>query len=136
MLPGVRDRVRRFFEADPHGAVAVYLFGSTARGEETARSDIDIAVLFDAAPAPTLAGPRLTLEGELERALGRRVGLIDLQSAPADLVHRVLRDGEVLLDRDRARRLRFEVARRNEYFDLEPVRRRYRRLPSGVGPAR
>jgi predicted nucleotidyltransferase len=127
MAADLRARIEAFFRADPHGVVAVYIFGSAARGDDTARSDIDIAVLFDTPPEPTLAGPRLTLEGELERILGRPVDLIDLASAPADLVHRVLRDGDVVVDRDRARRLRFEVARRNEYFDLEPVRRRYRR---------
>jgi predicted nucleotidyltransferase len=136
MAPGLRERVQSFFGADPHGVVAVYIFGSTARGDDTVRSDIDIAVLFDTPPDPTLAGPRLTLEGELERVLGRPVDLIDLGSAPADLVHRVLRDGDVVVDLDRARRLRFEVARRNEYFDLEPVRRQYRRRHSVAGPAR
>jgi hypothetical protein len=33
------------------------------------------------------------------------------------------------VDRHPAARLRFEVQRRNEYFDLEPIRRLYRRLP-------
>ena len=46
------------------------------------------------------------------------------------LVHRVMRDGVILLDRDRAARLRFEVQSRNEYFDLAPLRRLYRRLPA------
>lgn len=71
------------------------------------------------------SGP-LDLEGDLERALRRAVQLIVLNNAPADLVHRVLRDGRVVLDRDPARRIRFEVAKRNEYFDLEPIRRLYR----------
>jgi hypothetical protein len=40
--------------------------------------------------------------------------------APADLVHRVLRDGRIVFDRDPPARIRFEVRRRNEYFDLAP----------------
>jgi len=33
----------------------------------------------------------------------------------------------LLLDRDRAARIRFEVRARNEYFDLLPTLNRYRR---------
>jgi hypothetical protein len=41
-------------------------------------------------------------------------------------VHRILRDGKLLLDRDPPARIRFEVKARNEFFDLEPFLRRYR----------
>jgi hypothetical protein len=66
--------------------------------------------------------------GRLEHAIGRPVDLVVLNTASADLVHRVLRDGHVVVDRDRPRRIRFEVARRNEYFDLQPIRDAYRRV--------
>ncbi len=56
--------------------------------------------------------------------------VVALNDAPADLVHRAMRDGIVLLDRERSVRLRFEVQARNEYFDLVPIRRLYRRLPA------
>jgi hypothetical protein len=51
---------------------------------------------------------------------------IDLKTAVEFRDSRVLRDGVIVLDRDRAARLRFEVQSRNEYFDLEPIRRAYR----------
>lgn len=47
--------------------------------------------------------------------------------APPDLVHRVLRDGARLVDRDRAKRIRFEVDARNRFFDMQPIWRRYRK---------
>ncbi len=37
------------------------------------------------------------------------------------------RDGKLLLDRGRSRRIEFEVRRRNEYFDLLPILEEYRR---------
>ena len=52
--------------------------------------------------------------------------VVVLNTAPSHLVHRVLRDGIVVLDRDPSARLGFEVRLRNEYFDLEPMRRMYR----------
>jgi len=127
--PEIEDRLREELRRAPGGVVCAYLFGSVARGNARAQSDIDVAVLFKKPPAARLDAGPLDLEGALERALGRPIQLVVLNRAPADLVRRVLRDGRVVLDRDRAARIRFEVDKRNEYFDLEPIRRLYRRHP-------
>lgn len=121
----LENRIRHELLGAP-AIVCAYLFGSVARGEAHIQSDVDVAVLFEKAPAPRLDAGPLDLEGALERSLGRSVQLVVLNRAPADLVHRVLRDGRLLVDRNRAARIRFEVAKRNEYFDLEPIRRLYR----------
>ena len=113
--------------SDTDSIAAAYLFGSLARGEATAKSDIDIGVLMVEDPPSTLEGMGLDLEGELERAVGLPVQLVLLNQAPPDLLHRVFRDGELLVDRDPSRRIRFEVRARNEYWDLEPILRRYRK---------
>lgn len=55
-----------------------------------------------------------------------------LNRAPVDLIHRVLRDGMLLHDRDPTARIRFEVKARNEYFDLLPYLRQYRRSTRGA----
>ena len=107
--------------------VAAYLFGSVARATASATSDIDIGILFRTPPPGRLNDLRFDLEGLLERALGQTVQVVVLNQAPPDLIHRVLRDGRLLVDRDRAARIRFEVRARNEYFDLVPVLNRYRR---------
>lgn len=115
-------------QGEDSGLVCAYLFGSAARGEDRPGSDVDVAVLFRDDPPRTLAGLHLDLADRLTGALGgRRVDLVVLNRAPVDLVHGVLRDGVLLLDRDRSRRIRFEVRARNEYFDLLPHLRRYRR---------
>jgi len=107
----------------------VYLFGSLARGEGRPGSDVDVGVLFGEDPPATLEAPQFAIEARLERLLGLPVQVVALNRAPADLVHRVLRDGRIVLDRDRPTRIRFEVRRRNEYFDLAPIRRLYRGYP-------
>lgn len=111
--------------------VAVYLFGSHARGDARPNSDVDVAVLFASRPPSTLDAPRFVLEGELERTLGKPVDLIVLNDAPVDLRIRVLRDGMLLVDRVPERRIAFEVRTRNEAFDLEPVLTRYRAARTG-----
>lgn len=105
---------------------AAWLFGSRARGTERANSDVDVAILLREDPPRTLDGLMLDLQDDLAGELGRPVDLVVMNHAPADLVHRVLRDGELLIENDRSRRVRFEVARRAEFFDLLPILRRYR----------
>ena len=113
----------------PHGSalVCAYLYGSAARGDDRATSDLDIAVLFRQEPPATLDGMGFDIAGDVERVTGRRADVTVLNRAPADLVHRVLRDGVLLYETDRRRRVAFEVDRRAEYFDLLPYLRQYRR---------
>jgi predicted nucleotidyltransferase len=126
-------RLRALLAGHPAGISCAYLFGSVARGQDTTSSDIDVAVLFTEQPPPTPEeGLGLALAGIIEEAIGRPLDLVVLNTAPVDLVHRVLRDGILLLDADPSARIRFEIAARNAYFDLLPILRRYRRSASGA----
>ncbi len=122
----IAQALREFFAAQPGGIIAAYLFGSVARGTAGARSDVDVAVLYPAALPATLEGLPLDLEGRIGQLLGRPVQVIVLNTAPVGLVHRVLRDGVLVLDSAKSARIRFEVRARNEFFDLQPILARYR----------
>src|SRR4051812_3694383 len=89
----VEEKLRAFFEVDARGALAAYLFGSFARGTARPDSDVDVAVLYPAAPPSTLDAPQFDLEADLEGMLRRPAQVIVLNTAPVDLVHRVLQDG-------------------------------------------
>lgn len=65
-----------------HGVVRAGLFGSVARGEAGADSDLDLLIEFD---RPTSLLDRARLQLELEAALGRRVDLVHYRS----LYHRI-----------------------------------------------
>lgn len=108
------------------GLVAAYLFGSQARGTASAASDVDVALLLTSAPK-TLDDLQLDVAADLAQQLGVPIDIVVLNHAPSDLIHRVLRDGELLVEHDRSARVRFEVRARNDYFDLAPVRDAYRR---------
>jgi len=123
----LRERSAETLASADDRLLAAYLFGSVSRATHSSSSDVDVGILLRTAPVGALNDLRSTLEGRLERALGRRTEVIVLNNAPPDLVHRVLRDGWLLVDRDRAARIRFEVRARNTYFDLLPVLRRYRK---------
>lgn len=79
-----------------------YLFGSVARGDEHAGSDVDIAVYIDEARAEGGAwGYCADLTTDLMGALNTNdVDVVVLNQAPPLLYHRVLRDGIRLLSRD------------------------------------
>ncbi len=123
----IEERLSEELISADDSVVAAYLFGSVARGTDSSDSDVDVGILLRSVPSAGLTDLRFTLEGNLERALGRRTQVVVLNDAPPDLVHRVLRDGRLVLERDRAARIRFEVRARNEYFDLLPILNRYRR---------
>ncbi len=128
--PDLSSTLRTLLEAAPPEVMAVYLYGSRARGTARPESDLDLALLLVAPPPATLRSVARLVEDLAERALRIPVEAVVLNRAPSDLVHRVLRDGILVLDRDRPGRLGFEVRARNEYFDLAPVRRLYRRMPA------
>ena len=125
----IEQSLRELFAAHPEGIVAAYLYGSVARGTAGARSDVDVAVLFEAVPPATLEGLPLDLENQIARRVERPAQVVVLNTAPVGLIHRVLRDGVLVLDRAPNVRIRFEVRARNEFFDLQPILARYRRRP-------
>lgn len=133
MAPVLREqvvsRLQRCFQARAAEVVAAYLFGSVARGQERKDSDVDVGVLLVQGRPRTLdAVDRVArLQDELAATISRDVDLVVLNDAPADLLHRVLRDRVLLFESDHERRIEFEVRARNEYFDLLPNLERYRR---------
>ena len=115
-----------FFQSRPE-VCSVYLFGSRAAGTARADSDIDVGLLYFQPPAATLTSMPFGDEAQLSAELRLPVQLIVMNTAPVDLVHRILLSQRLLLDKDPSFRIRFEVKRRNEYFDLKPILDQYRR---------
>ncbi len=95
---------------------AVWLYGSVARGDARASSDVDLAVVWAAHARSDLRRDRARLEREAAAAVAPfLVSVVDLGTAPVLLAHRVIRDGVLLCDTDARRRGRF-VARVLERF--------------------
>ena len=126
------ETLGRALSGRPERIAAAWLFGSRARGDHRPSSDVDVAVLLSADPEPGLAGLPVELEDALQDDVPLPVQVVVLNRASPDFVHRVLRDGVLLLDRDPSRRVAFEVRRRSEYFDLLPYLDQYR-SPSSAG---
>jgi uncharacterized protein len=109
-----------------------YLFGSVARREAAAHSDVDVAVFVEpqALERPGV-GYEAELAAELAQALGRSdVDVVLLNLAGPVLYHRVLRDGVRVVSRDLAATTTREGQALSRYCDYVPTLRKIERLHS------
>lgn len=106
-----------------------YLYGSVARGTPLPSSDVDIALVLTALPSPY---ERLMLELGIQAAIEDACGLsnIDVRAinqAPLMVQGTVVQEGLRLYERDKDRRVAFEVLTRKKYFDYQPTAERMQR---------
>lgn len=112
------DAAAHVFDAEPN-VIAAYLYGSAARGEPA--RDLDVAVLF-AGQADARSLERLA--AMLARAgapHGPEIDLRPLNGAGPRFQTSVLRDGQVLFERDRGARLAFEAECYSRWADFAPT---------------
>jgi predicted nucleotidyltransferase len=103
---------------------AAWLFGSAARGELTATSDVDVGLLFRERGAGAEQHHRLL--GEIAARLEGvtapyPVDLVVLETQGPIFGHNVLREGRRILETDRERRIDFESDTIVRAFDFRPT---------------
>jgi predicted nucleotidyltransferase len=122
--PGLLESI-----AETPSVIAIFLYGSAARGRRTPLSDIDLCIL---------TGPGLTAE-EWEAIMSHSGPALDIaifRDLPPALRYRVIRDGKILLNRDPAAVHRTRADTLREYLDLQPfIDRNARRILGKAGPA-
>ena len=96
-----------------------YLFGSRAKGTHGETSDLDIAVM---AGREMGLYERAGLANQLAEVLGvPDIDLILLDAVRLPLRGRVVQEGRLIYECDKARRVAFEVRTRSVYFDFLPT---------------
>ncbi len=94
MIPmSLVDQLRAALTAIPAVRLAV-VFGSVARGDERAGSDVDVGVRLD----PDSAALRQEVEAALGRAARRDIDLVVLDESPPLLRFEIATDGVVLVE--------------------------------------
>jgi uncharacterized protein len=97
---------------------AVYLFGSYVKMKERESSDLDIGILHKTNIDPLKKfESNLDFAVQLEEITGITVDLFDIEKVNTYLLHQMMLNKILILDKDTKRRVAFEVARRKEYFD-------------------
>ena len=97
-----------------------YLFGSRAKGYANRRSDWDIGVYFSEPEEKIGTWPAFELEAELSRAVGGTVQVVVLNRPVSPLLgFEILKEGLLLIDRDRNLRMDFENRILRHYHDWQ-----------------
>lgn len=102
--------------------MALYLFGSRARGRERPDSDVDLAVLFK--PGSDWWETRLDLSADLSARFGKPVDLVVL-GEDLDLSFRILKEGRRLYERQRDAVRSREAVVASMYYDFAPFLHNY-----------
>lgn len=93
------ENIKVYFD-NKKEVVAVYLFGSYARGKERPLSDIDIGILFDRRCLCSAMEKRNKYIVELSRNLRRDIHFVILNSASEALLSQILLKGRCILAND------------------------------------
>ena len=116
----LQNKIKDFFQSKP-GIVALYLFGSEAKGKATSTSDVDVAALYEfkSMPDPLEA---IEIRSELESKLHREVDLIIFNKANPILKHQIFKKGTRLLVNNRRFLNDFFTKSLMEYDDIQRIR--------------
>lgn len=118
----IHSRLAAYFARRPD-VVCAYVFGSCARGQDCAESDVDVAVLLDSGPGDALRHV-VEIEGDLQRALpGERFDVVVLNDVGIRLRHEIVSTGQLVFERDVDERCDFEVMATVQYLDWRPIER-------------
>lgn len=126
-MDGELERAGERLLRDPR-VVAVWGFGSRARGQRGGRRDVDLAVLLS---EPLSLRQQMRLRATVVEALRRDdVDLVVLNDASPVLRHEVVATGTLLGERDLEAAERLEDRALCEYLDTAHLRQVQRRLTS------
>jgi len=124
MLRDIKDseifiRLADFFGGKSE-VLLVFLFGSAASGKVAEDSDIDIGILFENQPDVYEINE---LKSELNAIFKKDIDIADLNSVSPILKMQVLKNGALVLAKDKKVYNQFYVDTINQYDDLKQIRK-------------
>jgi hypothetical protein len=106
--------------------LVAYLYGSTVKGYEGKKSDIDVGLLLkEDFKAEALYPARIAGEIKKKCSLHQEVDVRILNERPYRFLHQVIREGEIILSTDERERVRFETSVIDRYIDFKPFYEQY-----------
>lgn len=117
-------KIRNYFSQKPE-TVAVYLYGSFARGDAKKNSDIDLGIILLKKKHRPFHLPQAIFADELKKITKKKVEIQDLSACSLEFCHRVLSEGKLIYGKDNQTRIDFEVQIGKKYFDFKPYIEEY-----------
>ncbi len=109
---------------DVPSIVAVYLFGSYAKGKEKAQSDMDLAFLLDEKAYKSdsfeATGPAHMAAMRIGIRFKRETDVVILNSSSVELAYKAVTSGRCVYEAEQDRRLEYEATIRSMYYDFRP----------------
>jgi len=117
---------------DSEYIIAIYLFGSLAKGTEKAKSDIDLAFVFNEGfykedPFRALQEAEL-LSVEISKKTHKAIDVVVLNGASLSFVYHTLRQGICIYESSTVNRILYEVNVDNKYQDFVPFIKELREI--------
>lgn len=104
--------------------LAVYLFGSYAKGKEKAQSDMDLAFLLDEktykADPFEATGPAYMAAMRIGIRFKRETDVVILNSSSVELAYEAVTSGRCMYEAEQDRRFEYEATIRSMYYDFRP----------------
>lgn len=121
----LKEEIKRVLKGHEEILVA-YLYGSTVKGYEGKRSDIDVGLLLkEDFEAEALYPARIAREIKKKCNLDQEVDVRILNKRAYRFLHQVIREGEVILSTDERERVKFETSVIDGYIDFKPFYEQY-----------
>jgi len=106
--------------------LVAYLYGSTVKGYEGKRSDIDVGLLLkEDFKAEALYQAQIAGEIKERCGLDQEVDVRILNEGSHRFLHEVIKTGELVLSTDDRERVRFETSVVDRYVDFKPFYEQY-----------
>ena len=121
----IEDKLKLFLEEEK-GILFGYFFGSMALGKANLESDIDLAFYLEEKEVKDFFKKRLFLIEKIQSLLKKRVEVIILNEVRSIFFKFVIiKEGKIILERDHAQRIDFELKTMQEYYDFRPFIKEY-----------
>jgi len=119
-IKDIKERAKNVLQEE-EDVLFCYLFGSVAEGRENKESDLDIGVYISPETKEDFFEVRLRLIEKFTRELSKQADVVILNTASPFLRYVVIKEGELLVEKSREKRIDFELAAMRDYFDYKPT---------------
>ena len=102
------EKIRSYFSGKDE-VVAVYLFGSYARGKEQRSSDVDIGILLNSNDSDVLKSKQTQYLRELGRLLRKDIHPVILNTVGEVLMQQIFTKGKCILDNEHRKHAEFRM---------------------------
>lgn len=121
----IQNKLKPVLEKEK-GLLFGYLFGSTVSGKVGTESDIDFAFYLDERGDKDFFKKRLLLIEKFQSFFQKKVEVIILNEIRSIFFKFVIiKEGKVILERNHAQRVDFELKTMQEYYDFQPFLKEY-----------